>query len=115
MARCELETTTNHGANSSPFEQREFTLPASPASYSLAETGYAYLPASCAALEPCRVHVALHGCKQNYDAIGDRYIQHAGYNEWADTNHLIILYPQTIAGDPVTNFGTPLNPYGCWD
>jgi hypothetical protein len=97
------------------FEQREFTLPASPASYSLAETGYAYLPASCAALEPCRVHVALHGCKQNYDAIGDRYIQHAGYNEWADTNHLIILYPQTIAGDPVTNFGTPLNPYGYWD
>jgi poly(3-hydroxybutyrate) depolymerase len=66
-------------------------------------------------LEPCRVHVALHGCKQNYDAIGDRYIQHAGHNEWADTNHLIILYPQTIAGDPVTNFGTPLNPYGCWD
>jgi poly(3-hydroxybutyrate) depolymerase len=97
------------------FDQREFTLPASPASYSLAETGYAYVPASCAALEPCRVHIALHGCKQNYDAIGDRYVQHAGYNEWADTNHLIILYPQTIAGDPVTNFGTPLNPYGCWD
>jgi len=64
---------------------------------------------------PCRVHIALHGCKQNYDAIGDRYVQHARYNEWADTNHLIILYPQTIAGDPVTNFGTPLHPYGCWD
>ena len=97
------------------FDQREFTLPASPASYSLAETGYAYVPVSCVALEPCRVHIALHGCKQNHDAIGDRYIQHAGYNEWADTNHLIILYPQTIAGDPVTNIGTPLNPYGCWD
>jgi hypothetical protein len=97
------------------FDQRELTSPASPASYSLAETGYVYVPASCAALEPCRVHIALHGCKQNYDAIGDRYIRHAGYNEWADTNHLIILYPQTIAGDPATNFGTPLNPYGCWD
>ena len=97
------------------FDQREFTRPASPASYSLAETGYVYLPAPCAAREPCRVHVALHGCKQNYDAIGDRYIRHAGYNEWADTNHLIILYPQTIAGDPLTNFGTPFNPYGCWD
>jgi poly(3-hydroxybutyrate) depolymerase len=76
------------------FDQREISLPASPASYSLAETGYAYLPASCAALELCRVRVAMHGCKQNYDAIGDRYIQHAGYNEWADTNHLISLYPQ---------------------
>ena len=108
----------NHGQPSGEllaFDQREFTLPASPASYSLAETGYVYAPASCAALEPCRTHIALHGCRQNHDAIGDRYIRHAGYNEWADTNHLIILYPQTIAGDPVTNFGTPLNPYGCWD
>jgi hypothetical protein len=97
------------------FGQREFTSPASPASYSLAETGYVYVPAPCAAREPCRVHIALHGCQQDHDAIGDRYIRHAGYNEWADTNHLIILYPQTIAGDPATNFGTPLNPYGCWD
>jgi hypothetical protein len=97
------------------FDQREFTSPISPASYSLAETGYVYVPAPCAAREPCRVHIALHGCKQNYDAIGDRYFRHAGYNEWADANHLIILYPQTIATDPLTNFGTPLNPYGCWD
>jgi hypothetical protein len=97
------------------FDQREFTSPASPASYSLAETGYVYVPEPCAALEPCRVHIALHGCRQNHDAIGDRYVEHAGYNPWADTNHLIILYPQTIVGDPLTNFGTPLNPYGCWD
>jgi hypothetical protein len=97
------------------FDQREFTSPASPASYSLAETGYAYVPEPCAALEPCRVHIALHGCRQNHDAIGDRYVEHAGYNPWADANHLIILYPQTIATDPLTNFGTPLNPYGCWD
>jgi hypothetical protein len=97
------------------FDQREFTRPVSPASYSLAESGYVYVPASCAALEPCRVHIALHGCKQNHDTIADRYVQHAGYNEWADANHLIVLYPQTTVGDPVTNFGTPLNPYGCWD
>jgi hypothetical protein len=97
------------------FDQREFTSPVSPASYSLAESGYVYVPASCAALEPCRVHIALHGCKQNHDTIADRYVQHAGYNEWADANHLIVLYPQTIVGDPVTNLGTPLNPYGCWD
>jgi hypothetical protein len=97
------------------FDQREFTSPASPASYSMAETGYLYVPGSCTALEPCRVHVALHGCKQDHDAIGDRYIRHAGYNEWADANHLVILYPQTIAGNPATDFGAPLNPFGCWD
>ncbi|MBV8736649.1 MAG: hypothetical protein JO007_05210 [Alphaproteobacteria bacterium] len=95
------------------FDQREFTSPASPASYSMAETGYVYVPADCAALLPCRVHVALHGCKQNFETIGDRYIRHAGYNEWADINRLIILYPQTIAGNPAEF--EPLNPFGCWD
>jgi poly(3-hydroxybutyrate) depolymerase len=97
------------------FDQRELTSPTSPASYSMAETGYVYVPASCAAQQPCRVHIALHGCKQNFDTIQDHYIRHAGYNEWADTNRLIILYPQTIAGDPATDPFTPLNPFGCWD
>ena len=97
------------------FDQRELTFPESPASYSMAETGYVYVPASCAAQQPCQVHIALHGCKQNFDTIQDRYIQHAGYNEWADTNRLIILYPQTIVGNPATDLFTPLNPFGCWD
>jgi poly(3-hydroxybutyrate) depolymerase len=98
-----------------PFDQRAFTFPESPGSYSMAETGYVYVPASCAARQPCRIHIALHGCKQNFDTIGDRYTRHAGYNEWADTNQLVILYPQTIVGNPLLDFGTPLNPFGCWD
>ncbi len=97
------------------FDQRELTSPESPASYSMAETGYVYVPASCAAQQPCRVHIALHGCKQNFETIQDHYIQHAGYNEWADTNRLIVLYPQTIAGNPTIDPFTPLNPLGCWD
>jgi hypothetical protein len=97
------------------FDQRELTSPESPASYSMAETGYVYVPASCAAQQPCRVHIALHGCKQNFETIQDHYIQHAGYNEWADTNRLIILYPQTIVGNPATDPFTPVNPFGCWD
>src|SRR5271156_1322728 len=80
------------------FDQRELTSPESPGSYSMAETGYVYVPASCAARQPCRVHIALHGCKQNFETIQDHYIQHAGYNEGAAT-------------DPFT----PLNPFGCWD
>ena len=108
----------NRGALSgklTAFDQRELTSPESPASYSMAETGYVYVPASCAALQPCRVHIALHGCKQNFETIQNHYIQHAGYNEWADTNRLIILYPQTIVGDPTSDAFTPLNPFGCWD
>lgn len=108
----------NRGAPSGKliaFDQRELTSPESPASYSMAETGYVYVPASCAAQQPCRVHIALHGCKQNFETIQDHYIQHAGYNEWADTNRLIILYPQTIVGNPATDPFTPVNPFGCWD
>ena len=97
------------------FDQREMTFPASPASYSMADIGYAYIPAACAAQQPCRVHIALHGCMQNFEAIQDRYIRHAGYNEWADTNRLIVLYPQTIVGNPAIDPFTPLNPFGCWD
>jgi poly(3-hydroxybutyrate) depolymerase len=38
-------------------------------------------------------HIALHGCKQ--DAGDRRFVDETGYNAWADTNRLIILYPQT--------------------
>jgi hypothetical protein len=44
------------------------------------------------------------------EMIGDHYIGHAGYNEWADTNNLIALYPQTRP--------SPISPYNlkaCWD
>jgi poly(3-hydroxybutyrate) depolymerase len=83
---------------------------ASPASHSLADTAYAYVPASCAAGETCRIHVSFHGCAQNVAGVGDAYYKHAGWNEWADTNHLVVLYPQTIASN-----GTPSNPNACWD
>src|SRR5262249_15558495 len=40
-----------------PFDQREFTFPESPASYSMAETGYVYVPTACAPAQPCRIHI----------------------------------------------------------
>ncbi len=76
---------------------------------SLADEGYAYVPKSCES-EPCRIHVAFHGCRQNADAVGEAFVREAGYNRWADGNRLIVLYPQTIA----RYFGT-FNPRGCWD
>jgi predicted esterase len=79
---------------------------------SMAGTGYAYIPKSCAAQQPCRVHVALHGCEQYAGKIGDAFLKSAGYNEWADTNDIIVLYPQTTSS--YARLGV-VNPMGCWD
>jgi poly(3-hydroxybutyrate) depolymerase len=85
---------------------------------SMADTGYVYVPAACAGT-PCRVHVALHGCRQGVEAIGERFIREAGYNRWADANRLIVLYPQAIArnGPGFNAWRTTFvfNPRGCWD
>jgi poly(3-hydroxybutyrate) depolymerase len=76
-----------------------------------------YVPEACQRTIGCRLHVAFHGCLQNVDTIGDAFIRHAGYNEWAEANRIIVLYPQAaavtrrIAG---VRFGWP-NPQSCWD
>ncbi len=69
-----------------------------------------YVPQSCANGEACGLHVALHGCLQSTDYIGDAFAAGAGYNEWADANQLLVLYPQ-VASSRIA----PLNPMGCWD
>ncbi len=97
------------------FDQTEFAGPA-PYAASLADTGYAYVPRTCKTAR-CRVHVAFHGCKQSAEAVGDKFVRHAGYNRWADSNAIIMLYPQTITrygfgGWPLTFV---YNPNGCWD
>jgi poly(3-hydroxybutyrate) depolymerase len=96
------------------FDQKPFA--ADPKALSMGAEGYAYIPAACEK-ESCRIHVALHGCMQTLDDIGDRFVRLAGYNRWADTNHLIVLYPQAIARSG-WSFGTwsfVWNPNGCWD
>jgi len=100
------------------FDQKEFLPDGNPYNHSLSDVGYAYIPHVCA-LETCRVHVALHGCKQQAAEIGDAFYKHAGYNRWADTNRIIVLYPQTISrwgwGWPFYTFNFVLNPNACWD
>jgi len=97
------------------FDQREF-LGGDSYSHSMRDTGFAYIPGACASIR-CRVHVALHGCLQHYDAIGDQFYKNAGYNEVADTNDIIVLYPQTIVrfGWNWWTLGYVLNLYACWD
>ncbi|MBA3565038.1 MAG: PHA-depolymerase-like protein [Gammaproteobacteria bacterium] len=63
---------------------------------SLAAEGFIYVPSDCESGNAlCRLHVAFHGCRQNRNVLGDEYARHAGYNEWAEANDVVVLYPQT--------------------
>ncbi len=88
------------------FNQKEFVN----SKYSsMDNTAFAYVPKACET-ESCRVHIAFHGCLQGAEVIGDEYYTTTGYNEMADTNKIIVLYPQAEPSK-----GIPFNPQGCWD
>ena len=88
------------------FNQRPYASAAT----GMADTGYLYVPPSCAAKgASCKVHVAIHGCKQSAESVGNQFYTDTGYNNWADSNKLLVLYPQ------VNKSMIPSNPEGCWD
>ncbi|MGL4408638.1 MAG: extracellular catalytic domain type 2 short-chain-length polyhydroxyalkanoate depolymerase [Zoogloea sp.] len=106
------------------FNQKEFFDDQFRASMS--DFGYAYVPRAVEEGAPCRVHIALHGCNQGYAYVpyaqgqaavkeaapyGNRYYTTTGYNEIADSNNIVVLYPQ--AGGSYT--AQVQNPEGCWD
>lgn len=73
-----------------------------------AESGFAYVPGSCTqGAGQCRLHVAFHGCRQGKEFIEDRFARMSGLNDWAESNGIIVLYPQVSK--------SALNPQGCWD
>ena len=93
------------------FDQAEFVEDNDPGRYSLADDGHVYVPSVCRSGDtPCALHVALHGCLQGSERIGDAFYAGAGYNEWAEANAVVVLYPQAVASELV-----PFNPRGCWD
>ena len=97
---------TTPGGKIVAFNQREFA----DASTGMADIAYVYVPKSCTvAGTACKVHIALHGCLQSAQVVGNAFTTDTGYNNWADTNHLLVLYPQVNASD------VPYNPKGCWD
>jgi len=101
-----LASATQHPAGKIvAFRQREFA----PASSGMAEEAYVYVPQSCEQGASCRVHVALHGCMQSAALVGDDFYAKTGFNRWADSNRILVLYPQV---DPSK---IPFNPKGCWD
>lgn len=73
----------------------------------LAAEGVVYVPAACEGQPGCRLHIALHGCEQARETVGDVFIKSSGFARYADTNRLVILFPQVA--------GSVVNPHGCWD
>lgn len=89
------------------FSQNTHAVNGSASSLSMGSSGFAYVPSSCASGQSCRLMVALHGCKQGYDAIGTAFVDRANLNQYADNNKMIVLYPQATSSG--------VNPNGCWD
>lgn len=92
----------------------------------LDDSGWLYRPAACAPGQggtPCRLHVVFHGCQQGQSApgtggqpIGAQFVVGAGYNRWAETNRIVLLYPQVKASTAArAGASYQLNPEGCWD
>jgi hypothetical protein len=92
----------------------------------MASAGYIYVPPSCRAIgSSCRVHIALHGCKQD----ARQFSLQAGYNEWAEHYRTIVVYPALAPSEAVPGAICRLpaldgvadaawiepNPNGCWD
>lgn len=100
-------------ANYREFNQREFT-----SNLGMADTGWVYVPATCAADAKCKLHFAFHGCAQSYASIGDKFVKMTGYTRWADTNNIIVVFPQARPDNnsyPTVASGMQSNPNACWD
>jgi poly(3-hydroxybutyrate) depolymerase len=104
------------------FDQSEFVASGKTAANGLSGTGYLYVPKACeaGAASACRLAVVLHGCLQSAEVLGTEFYTKIGVNEWADTNGIVVLYPQAHATSvaelpptPLANLNT--NPNGCWN
>ena len=75
---------------------------------SFADSGFAYVPEACSDNPgECRLHLAFHGCRQGSEFVDDRFARMSGLNEWAESNRIVVLYPQANK--------SLVNPQGCWD
>jgi hypothetical protein len=95
--------------NLETFDQTQY-FPSS-RSHGLGDLGFIYIPTNCQDNpEDCRIHVHFHGCFSNYDQIGDYWVKNAGLNEWAESNDIVVIYPQTNVESI-----SLLDEKGCWD
>ncbi|MFF1481378.1 prolyl oligopeptidase family serine peptidase [Streptomyces sp. NPDC058301] len=100
-------TTTALTGKLVQFEQNAYAPGASASAISMGNEGFAYIPQSCETGVSCKLMVALHGCYQYYGLIGNTFMAEANLNEYADTNSMVVLYPQAATASD--------NPRGCWN
>lgn len=96
------------------FDQTPYTA----GNAGMASTGWLYVPSSCASGTQCKLHVVLHGCQQSTDKIGDKFVKNTGFSRWADTNNIVLLFPQTKTDNnshSTTKSGSLANANACWD
>lgn len=72
----------------------------------MGDRGLVYIPTKCQK-QPCALLVALHGCGQSLDQANFTFATHSGFNEWAEGNGVVVLYPNVK-----TSWS---NPNACWD
>ena len=101
------KNTGTLGGSYIQFNQNPFVAGGSAQADSMDSTGWVYVPAACASGQACRLVIALHGCLQYQGIVQQQLVQKSGINEWADTNNIIVLYPQATTSSS--------NPLGCWD
>lgn len=90
------------------FDQTPFCIGGNCGAIGMDSTGWIFVPQTCANGAKCRLVVALHGCLMYQGIIADAFVKSSGLSEWADTNDIIVLYPEAA---PLLS----VNPYGCWD
>lgn len=74
----------------------------------LLETAFLYVPSSCGADgKACALHLVLHGCRQSSAQVGTAFVERSGYLPWADTNGIVLAFPQVAV--------SAVNPLACWD
>ncbi|CAD5110723.1 DgyrCDS95 [Dimorphilus gyrociliatus] len=57
----------------------------------------------------CKVHMVFHGCLQGNEMVGEEFVRNAGYNEIADVNNIVVLYPEVVSNVMLGNMN------GCYD
>jgi len=86
----------------------------------LLEVGFIYIPDQCRQWNTrlptlsnklsninCTLHIHYHPCGGNWKQVSTNYMLGTGHTAYAESNDMIILYPQTV--------GSPNSTDGCWD
>lgn len=90
------------------FDQSEFFYGANGGRYDMDSVGYLYIPRLCRSNQvDCLLHFYFHGCSVGRQYVGEGHVRNSGYLEVAETNGIIMVFPQAVASAE--------NDIGCWD